>query len=75
MTTPVQPVQPVTAPPPILNASHTWALLFATFLGSIASAFAPKIQAAASAHPMTTILVGAATTAVASALPSVMPKP
>lgn len=56
---------------PTLDARHTWAYIAVTFLGTIASAFAPKIQAAAAAHPVTTIVIGGAASLIGSVLPSV----
>lgn len=57
-----------------VDARHTWAYIALTTLGTILSAFAPKIQASASAHPVATILIGGAASVVGSMLPGATQK-
>lgn len=65
------PVPPQSSPTPTLNQTHTWIYLAGVTLSGVFSAFAPKIQAYASAHPTGTLIVGSALGAIGTIFPSV----
>lgn len=55
---------------PTVTAAHTWAFVGLTTLSTILSAFAPKIQHYAAAHPTGTIVAGGLASLIAGFLPS-----